>query len=132
MRQSRHIKLVVALKQCSKTVKLEATILKVLSASTERLTRLVMLIAMAYVCSVLQGQKFKLLGQQKYINRLKELRRSRQRHSNFWVGLYGMNWTISIDYCRDIVNKLMSLSPQKLPDFQRGLKAMSRIQLAIL
>lgn len=101
-------------------------------ASTERLTRLVMLIAMAYVCSVLQGQKLKQIGQQKYINRLKELRRSRQRHSNFWVGLYGINWAISIDYCRDIVNKLMSLSPQKLPYFQRGLRAMSLIQLAII
>jgi hypothetical protein len=100
-------------------------------ASTERLTRLVMLIATAYVCAVLHGQKVKLIGKQKYVNRLKELRRSEQRHSNFWVGLYGVNWIISIEFCQDVVNQLISLVPNKLPFFQRGLRAMSLIQLAI-
>ncbi|NET62324.1 MAG: IS4 family transposase [Symploca sp. SIO2E6] len=101
-------------------------------ASIERLTRLVMLIAMAYVCAVLEGEKFKRIGQQKYINRIKELGRYEQRHSNFWVGIYGINWIISIEFCRDMVNKLMSLSPNKLSYFQRGLRAMSLIELAVL
>ena len=99
-------------------------------ASTERLTRLVILIAMAYVCAVLQGEKFKQIGQQKYINRLKELGGSEQRHSNFWVGLYGLNWILSIEFCRELVNQLMRLTPNKRSCFQRGLRAMSLIQLA--
>lgn len=52
-------------------------------ASKERLTRIVLLIALAYTCAGLQGQKIKRLGQQKYVNRLQELRRIDRRHSNF-------------------------------------------------
>ena len=44
----------------------------------------------------------------------------------------GLNWLISIEFCRDLVNKLMSLTRQKLPCFQRGLRAISLIELAIL
>ncbi len=52
-------------------------------ASKERLTRIVLLIAQAYTCAGLQGQRIKRLGQQKYVNRLQELSRIDRRHSNF-------------------------------------------------
>ncbi len=42
-------------------------------ASQERLNRIVLLIAIAYTCAGLAGQKIKRQGQQKYVNRLKEL-----------------------------------------------------------
>ncbi|NEO17443.1 MULTISPECIES: IS4 family transposase [unclassified Moorena] len=58
-------------------------------ASVERLTRLILLIAIAYTTAALQGLKIKQLGQQKYIGRLQELKRKFKRHSNFWVGSYG-------------------------------------------
>ncbi len=54
----------------------------------ERLTRLVLLIAIAYTITSLQGLKIKELGQQKYINRLQEVGRVCKRHSNFWIGQY--------------------------------------------
>ncbi len=54
-------------------------------ASIERLTRLVLLIAIAYTITALQGLKIKQLGQQKYINCLQELGPASQRHSNFWI-----------------------------------------------
>ena len=44
-------------------------------ASVECLTRLVLLIAISYTLTALQGLKIKQLGQQKYINRLQELGR---------------------------------------------------------
>ncbi|NET60805.1 MAG: hypothetical protein F6K47_33125 [Symploca sp. SIO2E6] len=106
--------------------------MKVLSSSTERLTRLVMLIAMAYVCAVLQEKKFKQVGQQKYISRLKKLGQSEPRNSNFWVGLYGWNWILSIEFCRDLVDQLMSFTANKVSYFKRGFRAMSLIQLAII
>jgi len=56
-------------------------------ASVERLTNLVLLIAIAYTCAGLQGQIIKSKGQQRYVSRLKELNRMTRRHSNFWVGL---------------------------------------------
>lgn len=99
-------------------------------ASKERLTRIVLLIALAYTCAGLQRQKIKCLGQQKYVNRLQELRRIDRRHSNFWVGLSGQMWIAAMDLCQDWLKQLMIIRRNKLPYFQRGLKAISLIQLA--
>lgn len=99
-------------------------------ASTKRLTCLVLLIAIAYTCACLKGTRIKHSGIQKYVNRLKEFRRVQQRHSNFWVGLYGLMWIVGMEFCQDLVGRLMSTRCNKLSCFQRGLRAMSLIQLA--
>ena len=96
-------------------------------APKERLTRLVLLIALAYTCAGLNGQKIKRQGQQKYVNRLKELRRIDRRHSSFWVGLYRQMWVAGMEFCEDLVSKLMRIRPNKLPFYQRGLRAMTLI-----
>ncbi len=100
-------------------------------AATERLTRLVLLIAIAYTCATLHGQTIKHKGVQNYVNRLKEVRRVEQRHSNFWVGLYGLMWIVSLEFCQDLVHKVMLTRRNKLSFFQRGLRAMSLIDTAI-
>ena len=99
-------------------------------ASLERLNRIVLLIAIAYTCAGLAGQRIKRQGQQKYVNRLKELRRAEPRHSNFWIGLYGRIWIAGMEFCRDLVQELMRIRPNKLPFYQRGLSAMNLIQQA--
>jgi hypothetical protein len=99
-------------------------------ASVERLTNLVLLIALAYTCAGLQGQVIKSKGQQRYISRLKELKRMTRRHSNFWVGLYGQMWIAALESCSDWVSNLMMIRPNKRAFFQRGLKAMTLIQAA--
>lgn len=99
-------------------------------AGVERLTNLVLLIAIAYTCAGLQGQLIKSCGQQKYIGRLKELNRMTRRHSNFWVGLYGQMWIAALETCSDWVKNLMIIRPSKRKFFQRGLRAMSVIQTA--
>ncbi len=97
-------------------------------ASIERLTRLVLLIAIAYTCACLKGDKARRSGQQKYVCRLQELKRTPRRHSNFWIGLYGQMWIIGWEFCRDWIEQLMQLSRNKLPYFQRGFRAMEEIQ----
>ena len=97
-------------------------------ASIERLTRLVLLIAIAYTCARLNGRKIKQLGQQKYISRLQELGRLHKRHSSFWVGLYGQMWVASMEFWSDLATKLIRLKRQKLPNFQQGLQALTFIQ----
>lgn len=97
-------------------------------ASIERLNRLVLLIAMAYTIASLKGDKTRCSHQQKYICRLKEVARSQRRHSNFWIGLYGLTWTIGWDFCRVMVEKLMQLNRSKIHYFQQGLKAMYLIE----
>jgi len=95
-----------------------------------KLTNLVLLIAIAYTCAGLQGQVIKSKGQQKYVGRLKELNRMTRRHSNFWVGLYGQMWIAALETCSDWVKNLMLIRPSKRKFFQRGLMAMAVIQTA--
>lgn len=97
-------------------------------ANDRRLKNLILIIAIAYTCATLQGQKLKLGGIQKYIGRLTECRRSPRRHSSFWIGLYGLSWVIGMEFCQEIVAELMRARPNKLPFFQRGLRAMSLIR----
>jgi hypothetical protein len=61
-------------------------------ANNQRLSSLILLIAIAYSCAVIQGQKIKTMGIQKYVGRLTEYGRSIRRHSSFWIGLYGQSW----------------------------------------
>ena len=97
-------------------------------ASVERLTRLVLLIAIAYTCSGLQGLKIKKLGQQKYINRPSEVGRSQRRHSHFWAGQYGLLWIVGMEFWADQALELIKIKRNKLPFFQRGQAALSIIQ----
>ena len=96
-------------------------------ANNQRLNSLILLIALAYSCALLQGQKIKRMGIQKYVGRLTEYGRSIRRYSSFWIGLYGQCWVVRIEFCQDIIIKLMRIRRNKRPFFQRGMRAMSLI-----
>ena len=100
-------------------------------ASVERLTRLVLLIAIAYTFSTFKGQSIRWRGQQEYIGRLRKVKQVLTRNSHFWLGLYGDIWIISHPFLFDWVEELMSLNPNKLPFYHRGLRAMNLIQNAL-
>jgi hypothetical protein len=91
-------------------------------ASVERLTSLVLLIAIAYTSAGLRGKLIKSSGQQKYVSRLKELKRMTRRHSNFWVGLYGQMWIAALESCSDWVRDLMRIRPNKQTFFLHRLE----------
>jgi hypothetical protein len=100
-------------------------------ASAQRLTNLVLLIAIAYTASCLTGLKIKNTGLTEYINRLKIEGKNRPRHSYFWTGLYGTTWILSMDICWEWVENLMITAINKLPFYQRGLTAMKHIQCIV-
>ncbi len=100
-------------------------------ASSDRLVRLVLLIALAMSTAWLQGQHTSTGGQSSYICRPKETRRTRRRHSNFWIGLYGHNWIAAFHLCQEWVEQLLSLIRNKLPFYQRGLRALNLIQQSL-
>ena len=52
-------------------------------ANNQRLTNLILLIALAYTASCLSGLKIRNTGYQEYINRLKMENQNRPRHSYF-------------------------------------------------
>ena len=100
-------------------------------ANIQRLTNLILLIAIAYTASCLTGLKIRNTGYAEYINRLKLEGKNRPRHSYFWTGLYGTTWILSMDICWDWVEKLMRTAINKLPFYQRGLRAMKHIQCIV-
>lgn len=95
-----------------------------------RLTRLVLLIAIAYTFSTFKGQSIRYRGQQEYIGRLRKVKQILTKNSHFWIGLYGDVWIISQPFLSDWVEELMRFNPDKLPFYQRGLRAMNIIQQA--
>ena len=99
-------------------------------ASIERLTRLVLLIALAYTFSTLKGRAIKFSGQQKYIGRLRKIKQFLTKNSNFWIGLYGDVWIIAKEFVGRWVEKLMKVNLNKLPFYQKGIRAMNIIQQA--
>lgn len=100
-------------------------------ASSERLTFLVLLIAIAYTSSTLKGKLIKASGQEKYIGRLRKIKQRLTKNSNFWIGLYGDLWIITREFVREWVEEYMRGNLNKLPFYQRGLKAMNIIQQAL-
>lgn len=99
-------------------------------ANSDRLVRLILLIALAMTSSWLHGQRTRFQKQASYICRTQEKSRIRKRHSNFWIGLYGQNWIVAFHECQAWVEELISFIRNKQVYYQRGLKAMALIQQA--
>jgi hypothetical protein len=74
-------------------------------ACYDRLKSLVLLIASAYTCAIIQGRTIKQMGIQKYVGRVQELGRAVRRHSSFWIGLYGECWVTGSEVCQDLVSE---------------------------
>jgi Transposase DDE domain. len=97
-------------------------------ASPEKLIALIILIAMAMTAVWLRGKRTQLQKQEKYVCRPQEPGRNRRRHSKFWIGLYGENWLIASECCREWVESMMGLVRNKRAFYQRGLKAIKLIE----
>lgn len=95
--------------------------------SPDRLIKLILLIALAMTSAWLQGKRTQLQGQHQYVCRPTETGRTRRRHSNFWIGLYGESWLISFKACQLWVEEMLSLIANKKSFYQRGLRAINLI-----
>jgi len=96
----------------------------------DRLISLLILISIAYTVSTFTGATIKKKGSQEYGGRVKELKRTFSRHSNFYIGLYGYSWLNFWFNLFELITQLMDLSPNKRPFYQRGQKAMMLIRSA--
>ncbi len=100
-------------------------------ADPARFTALLVLIAIAYSIATVRGRRIRKQGVQRYVGRVKEPKRTQNRHSLFWIGLYGSLWVDSLHLWSSLADKLMALKPQKQRFFQRGLNAIAFIQSAL-
>ncbi len=101
------------------------------NASPNRLVRLILLIALSLTSAWLQGQRTQLQRQQSYVCRTQEQGRTRKRHSNFWIGLYGHNWLVAWDECQVWVEELMGFVRNKQAFYRQGVRAIALIQQAL-
>ena len=92
-------------------------------ASTPRLNSLVLLIAIAYTASCLQGNQCRSTSTSKYIGRDKKLRHDTSDTSRFWLGNYASDWLMMIDLMSHSVGLLMLHRPQHRLNFFNGLEA---------
>jgi hypothetical protein len=99
-------------------------------ADLRRFTALLVLIAIAYSISTLRGERIRKQQVHHYIGRVTEPKRTTNRHSNFWIGLYGSLWIDAFRLWSTLASKLMALKPQKRRFFERGLNAISLIHSA--
>jgi hypothetical protein len=125
--QSKYIVKVLALRLCLKTVKQQAIMPEDSQASPERLVRLILLIALTMTSAWLQGQKTQVSRKQSYVCRPCEHKRTRRRHSAFWIGLSGSTWIVSLNECQELFLQMMAAVRNKQPFYQQGLKAMMLI-----
>lgn len=91
----------------------------------KRLLSLLLLITFAYTEAILWGDNLQSKGVANYVGRPKEAKRQTRRHSRFYLGLHGRDWLDSLDIFAEEVEELLSLSPKKCPDYQRGRRAAS-------
>lgn len=89
------------------------------------------LIALAMTSAWLQKKRTKLQGEEKYVCRPQETGRTRRRHSNFWIGLYGENWLSAFNSCQEWVESMLSFVGNKKSFYQKGLRAIKLIGQAV-
>jgi hypothetical protein len=90
----------------------------------ERLSKLLIVAAIAHTSAILQGQMVKEKGIQKYVVRPESKRTSKRRHSSFYVGQHLHLWLGLRQMYEKIIQELMQISRHRLRDYIRGQRAM--------
>jgi hypothetical protein len=94
----------------------------------DRLHRLILLIAIAYVTASLEGKTIQKMGLQKYVGRPEKAKQQKRRHSSFYIGLHAHYWVRQWQNQQEIVQEIMQINRHKLPYYRKGLRAMELIQ----
>jgi hypothetical protein len=71
----------------------------------------------------MSGEKIKNKGVVKYVDRVKEKRRTQRCHSSFYIGIHGYGWVEYLALLNEQTAQLMSLGPDKRPYYQGDRRA---------
>jgi hypothetical protein len=96
--------------------------------ASEQLSRLLIVVAIAYTSATLQGQEIKRMGIQKYVARPETKNKGQRRHSSFYVGQHLYNWLRLQQLCQKIVDELLQINRRWLNHYKKGQRA---IELAL-
>ncbi|MBO1047688.1 MAG: IS4 family transposase [Dolichospermum sp. DEX182a] len=90
----------------------------------QHLSKLIIVIAIAYTSATVQGKKIKDMGIQKYITRPEKRYKGQRRHSSFYVGQHLYYWLHLHQMFQKSIEELMQISSYRLKDYIKGQRAM--------
>jgi hypothetical protein len=93
-----------------------------------QLSKLMIIITIAYASATLQGNQIKRMGIQEYVARPEKKYKGQRRHSSFYVGQHLHNWLQLYQIFQKSIEELMQISRYRLKDYIRGQRA---IELAL-
>lgn len=96
--------------------------------SEKYLSKLLIVVSIAYTSATLQGQAIKKMGIQKYVARPETRERRQRRHSSFYVGQHLHHWVQLHQMFQKSIEQLMQISRHRWSDYIKGKRA---IQLAL-
>ena len=94
----------------------------------ERLSKLLIIVAIAHTSGIIQGEIIKKKGVQKYIARPESRRTSKRRHSSFYVGQHLHLWEDLHQIYKKTIEELIQISRHRLKNYVAGKRA---IELAL-
>ncbi|NEN97358.1 MAG: transposase, partial [Moorea sp. SIO3I7] len=101
----------------------------------ESLTKLIIVIAIAYTSATLQGRVIKKMGIQKYVVRPETKSKYGRRHSAFYVGQHQYHWLCLGQICEKIVDELLQINRRWVKHYKKGKRAreqaMSMLQASL-
>lgn len=95
--------------------------------SAQALSKLLIVVAIAYTSATLQGQTIKQIGLQKYVARPETPAQNQRRHSSFYLGQRVHSWLRLYEKLQLMIQELLQISRHRLQDYLRGQRAIERI-----
>lgn len=93
-----------------------------------QLSKLMIVVAIAYTSATLQGRQIKRMGIQKYVARPEISSKGQRRHSAFYIGQHLHHWLRLHHLCQETVNELLQINRCWLRHYKKGQRA---IELAL-
>ena len=89
----------------------------------ESLSKLIIVIAIAYTSAILQGRKIEKMGIQKYVVRPETKSQYGRRHSAFYVGQHQYHWLYLGQITEKIVEELLQINRRWVKHYKKGKRA---------
>ena len=90
-----------------------------------QLSKLMIVITIAYASATLQGNQIKRMGIQEYVARPEKKYKGQRRYSSFYVGQHLYNWLHLYQIFQKSIEELMQISRYRLKDYIKGQRAIS-------
>ena len=99
--------------------------------AAEQLSKLLIVVSIAYTSAMLEGQEIKQMGIQKYVVRPEAKGTGQRRHSAFYVGHHLDNWLRLNQLCQETVDQLLQINRRWLNHYKKGQRAVELILSAL-